>query len=95
MNRKKERPGNREFNKPNLRLLGDRSKLGDVDKAKGGQTCQESDDKLVALKDFRRKNGLCFKCDEKWAPNHVCSPKVSLHVIEELLDAITAVDSVR
>jgi hypothetical protein len=43
--------------------------------------------------EFHRRNGLCFKCDEKWSQNHTCPAKISLHVIEELLDALTEVDS--
>lgn len=27
-----------------------------------------SDDKVIALKNFRRSKGLCFKCGEKWNP---------------------------
>ena len=46
------------------------------------------DDKLKTMIAFRRKNGLCFKCGEKWGHGHKCPPQVSLHVIEELLDAI-------
>ncbi|PVH66942.1 hypothetical protein PAHAL_1G390100 [Panicum hallii] len=38
--------------------------------------------------DFRKKNGLCWKCGEKWGHNHKCPPQVSLHVIEELFDAL-------
>ena len=37
---------------------------------------------------FRKKNGLCYKCGEKWGHNHKCPPQVSLHVIEELWDAL-------
>ena len=37
---------------------------------------------------FRRKNGLCYKCGEKWGHNHKCPQQVSLHVIEELWDAL-------
>lgn len=48
----------------------------------------DADDKLKALMAFRRKNGLCFKCGEKWGHGHKCPPQVFLHVIEELLDGI-------
>jgi hypothetical protein len=47
-----------------------------------------TDDKLAALKQFRRKNGLCFKCGGKWAPNHTCPDQVPIHVLEELWDAL-------
>ncbi|KAG2561578.1 hypothetical protein PVAP13_8KG206203, partial [Panicum virgatum] len=35
-----------------------------------------------------KKNGLCYKCGEKWGRNHKCLAQISLHVIEELFDAI-------
>lgn len=53
----------------------------------------DSDDKLVSLKSFRRRNGLCFKCGEKWSPAHKCPPHVSLHVLEEILDALDIVEN--
>lgn len=31
---------------------------------------------------------LCYKYGEKWGHNHKCSTQVSLHVIEEFLDAL-------
>jgi hypothetical protein len=45
-------------------------------------------DKVASLKQFRRKNGLCFKCGGKWAPNHTCPEQVPIHVLEELWDAL-------
>ena len=53
----------------------------------------ETEDKLVSLKSFRRRNELCFKCGEKWRPAHHCRPHVSLHVQEEILDALDIVDT--
>lgn len=60
------------------------------DKAKGVEVegGGKKEDKLGTLRDYRRKNGLCFKCGEKWGPGHKCPPQVSLHVIEELLDVL-------
>ena len=49
---------------------------------------QASDDKLKALLAYRKKNGLCYKCGDKWGHNHTCPPQVPLHVIEELFDAL-------
>ena len=51
-----------------------------------------TDDKLKALLAHCHKNGLCFKCGEKWGHNHRCSQQVSLHVLEELFDAIDTMD---
>jgi hypothetical protein len=42
------------------------------------------DQKLTALKNYRRARGLCFKCGEKWNPSHSCSNSVPLHVVEEM-----------
>lgn len=48
----------------------------------------DTEDKVTSLKQFRRKNGLYFKCGSKWAPNHTCPKKVPIHVLEELWDAL-------
>lgn len=44
--------------------------------------------KLNTLRAYRRARGLCFKCGEKWDPQHQCSQTVQLHVVEELLDML-------
>ncbi|XP_062187935.1 uncharacterized protein LOC133891241 [Phragmites australis] len=46
------------------------------------------DEKLSALKSYRKAKGLCFKCGAKWGPQHVCTPTVPLHVVEELWQLI-------
>lgn len=28
--------------------------------------------------------GQCYKCGDKWAPSHKCSPTVQLHVVQEM-----------
>lgn len=43
---------------------------------------------MAALRNFRGKNGLCFKCGNKWTKEHKCPPQVAIHVIKELLDAL-------
>ncbi|CAD6230707.1 unnamed protein product [Miscanthus lutarioriparius] len=48
----------------------------------------KGDDKLAALRSQRRAQGLCMKCGEKWSRQHKCPDKVSLHVLEEVLDAM-------
>ena len=49
----------------------------------------DSKDKLAALKSYRRANGLSFTCGEKWAGKaHNCLAQISLHVIQELIDAV-------
>ncbi|XP_025825540.1 uncharacterized protein LOC112900963 [Panicum hallii] len=42
------------------------------------------EDKMSALKAYRRAKGLFYKCGEKWNPNHKCPTAVSLHAIEEV-----------
>lgn len=51
-------------------------------------TKDSSHDRLASLKGHRRKNGLCFKCGEKWGPTQKCPTYISLHVVEELLNAL-------
>jgi hypothetical protein len=56
----------------------------------------EIEDKMDSLKQFTGKNGLCFKCGNKWGANHTCQDQISLYVLEEILDALevqTAGDS--
>lgn len=43
-------------------------------------------DRLNALRNYRKAKGLCFKCGENWGPEHSCPPTVQLHIVEELLD---------
>jgi len=57
-----------------------------VPKNKSDKT--DTDDKFKSLMAFRKKNGLCYKCGEKWSHGHRCPPQISLHVIEELFDAL-------
>lgn len=45
---------------------------------------QSLEDKMQAVKAFRRAKGLCYKCGMKWAPGHKCAPTVAIHVVEEL-----------
>ena len=49
-----------------------------------GKTRHTGEDKLTTLKNYRRSKGLCFKCGEKWGPNHKCPPSMSLNAIEDI-----------
>jgi hypothetical protein len=49
-----------------------------------GVKSKHGDDNLSALKSYRRAKGLCFKCGEKWGPQHTCPPQVSINAIEEI-----------
>lgn len=89
----KHRSAPRETSRFQPKQLTDRAKSGNSDKAKPTLHRAEFEDKLSVLKEFRRKNRLCYKCGEKWNHNHTCPDKVSLHVIEEIWDALTPVET--
>jgi hypothetical protein len=44
------------------------------------------DDKLSALRSYRRAKGMCFTCGENWARDHQCKAAVQLHVVQEMID---------
>lgn len=44
------------------------------------------EDEMATLRAQRCPQGLCMKCGEKWGRNHKCPDKISLHVLEELLE---------
>lgn len=48
-----------------------------------------SDDKVTALRRFRRAKGLCEKCAEKWTPGHKCVATAQLHAMEEVWNLFT------
>lgn len=50
---------------------------------------KSGDENVSALKSYRRAKGLCFKCGEKWSPQHKCPPTVSLHAMEQLWQCVT------
>jgi hypothetical protein len=47
---------------------------------------QNNTSRLTALRNYRKAKGLCFKCGEKWGPEHTCPQTVQMHVVEELLE---------
>jgi hypothetical protein len=52
----------------------------------GGGRPASGDDKMKALKQYRRARGLCERCAEKWSYGHRCAPTVQLHAIQECWD---------
>jgi hypothetical protein len=39
--------------------------------------------KARQLKEYRRANNLCFKCGDKYTPNHTCNtPATAIHLME-------------
>ena len=61
---------------------------GDDKKTLDSTRSRQGDDKLSALKNYRKAKGLCFKCGEKWSPGHKCQT-VSLHAMEEVWEFLT------
>lgn len=50
---------------------------------------KSGEDKVAALKNYRRSKGLCFKCGEKWGRQHKCPATVSLNAMEQLWSYVT------
>jgi hypothetical protein len=50
-----------------------------------GSRHPQQEDKVAALRNYRKARGLCFTCGERWARDHRCGPTVQLHIVEELL----------
>jgi hypothetical protein len=48
------------------------------------------EDKIAALRAYRRVCGLCYTCGERWARDHTSGPTVQLHVVEELLGLLNS-----
>jgi hypothetical protein len=46
------------------------------------------DNKLGALKAYRRARGLCDCCAEKWHRGHTCNATVQLHALQEVWDLL-------
>ena len=76
-----------------FRNFADKQKGAEIEKPRQVQVRGDKEDKLATLRDFRRKNGLCFKYGGKWGANHKCPDQIPLHVLEELLDALDEDDS--
>jgi hypothetical protein len=43
-----------------------------------------ADDKMRALRQYRRARGLCDRCAKKWVHDHKCAPTEQLQVIQEM-----------
>lgn len=55
---------------------------------------QSSDDKVAALRAYRRARNLCFTCGEKYNREHRCGSTVPLHIVEELLALIQPAEEI-
>jgi hypothetical protein len=58
---------NKEYTKTAYKPLQDKNNNTEVDVGKPKVQKPEFEDRLATLKEFKRRNGLCFKCGEKWA----------------------------
>jgi hypothetical protein len=47
---------------------------------------------MAALRAYRRAEGLCVCCAEKWTSDHKCATTVELHVVQELLELFNMED---
>ena len=52
-----------------------------------------SEDKLSTPKSYRRAQGLCLKCVQKWSHGHKCPPIVSLHALVDVWQFLSEGDS--
>lgn len=57
-----------------------------VESVKPVDSVKSSEDKLIALRNYRRAKGLCFTCGEKYSRDHKCQSTVQLHVVQEMVD---------
>jgi len=51
------------------------------------------DEKLAALRAYRRAKGLCEKCAERWSRDHKCAESVQLHALQEVWELLQLEDS--
>jgi len=93
LNALKQKPFGQGFTKGADRPLTDKVGLNAGDKQVTKVQRTESEDKLASLKQYKRKNGLCFKCGGKWSTTHSCPEQIPLHVLEELWDALDLIAS--
>lgn len=70
-------------------------RAGQRPRGNGGRTddkMQPIEDRVAALRAYRKAKGLCHKCGEKWSSEHKCGPTVQLHVVGELLELLDESD---
>jgi hypothetical protein len=53
---------------------------------RSNDSARTTDEKINALKNYRRAKGLCFTCGERWSRDHKCQQTVQLHVVQELVE---------
>jgi hypothetical protein len=76
------------FTKMTDRLGLDKNGVASGDKASLKRAKSDTDDKWATLKQYRRRNGLYYKCGGKWSTNHSCPEHIPIHVLEELWEVL-------
>jgi len=71
--------------KPNTIHAEDR-RIADVARPK------QAEEKFAALRSYRRAQGLCQYCAEKWHRGHKCADKIQLHALQEVMDIFQSSD---
>jgi hypothetical protein len=46
------------------------------------------EDKIKALRAYRRAKGLCDRCAEKWFKGHTCAASVQLHAMQQVFELL-------
>jgi hypothetical protein len=76
-----------KYDKPLHQQPSEEKQLGEVPKT------DSTDEKLKALKQYRRARGLCDRCAENWVYDHKCAPTIQLHVMQELWELLSEDES--
>lgn len=66
----------------------DKSPLPHTEETKG----RSLEEKLAALRAFKRARGLCERCADKWVRGHRCAEKIHLNVLHEVLELFNIQD---
>nr|XP_051206440.1 uncharacterized protein LOC127321439 [Lolium perenne] len=60
--------------------------LDDRLQTRSTEMSRTTDDKIAALRNYRRAKNLCFTCGEKYSREHKCQSTVQLHVVQEMVE---------
>jgi hypothetical protein len=66
------------FTKVTSQLGLDKNGVASGDKASLKRDKFDTDDKWATLKQYHRRNGLCYKCGGKWSTNHSCLEQIPI-----------------
>jgi hypothetical protein len=60
--------------------------LDDRPQTRSTEMSRTTDDKIAALRNYRRAKNLCFTCGENYSREHKCQSTVQLHVVQEMVE---------